>query len=126
MASLVITANATIFASVMLVDIMLYLKVFQTIRPPKRSIIYPWENLRVFSSFAKDASLAIIIPFEPCSLKPYWMLRNRWNQIYFNTLNAAVKYTRPEFVKKCDNFETAKAISGLKSIAVYNKKLISS
>jgi hypothetical protein len=45
--------------------------------------------------------------------------------MYFNTLNAAVKYTRPGFVRKCDNLKIAKAISGLKSIAVYNKKLIS-
>jgi hypothetical protein len=54
------------------------------------------------------------------------MLRNRWDQMYLNTLNAAVKYSRPGFVKKCDNLETAKAIFGLKSIAVYNKKPISS
>jgi hypothetical protein len=53
------------------------------------------------------------------------MLKNRWNQIYLNTLNAAIKCTRPGFIKKCDNLETAKAIFGLKSIAVYNKKLIS-
>jgi hypothetical protein len=54
------------------------------------------------------------------------MLRNYWNQMYLNTLNAAVKCTRPGFMKKCDNFETAKAIFGLKSIAVYNKKPMSS
>jgi hypothetical protein len=71
MAFLLITAKATIFASVMLVNIVLYFKVFQTIRPPKRSIIYLWENLLVFSLFAKNASLAIIMPFEPCSFKPY-------------------------------------------------------
>jgi hypothetical protein len=53
------------------------------------------------------------------------MLRNRWNQIYFNTFNAAIKYIKPEFVRKCDNFETTKAISGLKSTTIYNKKLIS-
>jgi hypothetical protein len=87
--------------------------------------MYPWEDLRVFSSSAKDASLAIIMPSEPCSFKPYWMLKNRWNQIYLNTLNAAVKCTKPRFVKKCDNLEIAKAISDLKSIAVYNKKPIS-
>jgi hypothetical protein len=54
------------------------------------------------------------------------MLKNRWNQMYLNILNAAVKCTRPGFVRKCDNLETAKAISGLKSTAVYNKKPISS
>jgi hypothetical protein len=53
------------------------------------------------------------------------MLKSRWNQMYLNILNAAVKYTKPGFIKKCDNFEIAKAISDLKSIAVYNKKLIS-
>jgi hypothetical protein len=53
------------------------------------------------------------------------MLRNRWNQMYLNTLNAAVKCTRPEFVRKCDNLEIAKAISGLRSTAVYNKEPIS-
>jgi hypothetical protein len=46
--------------------------------------------------------------------------------MYLNTLNAAVKCTKPEFAKKCDNLEIAKAISGLRSIAVYNKKPISS
>jgi hypothetical protein len=46
--------------------------------------------------------------------------------MYLNIFNAAVKCTRPEFVRKCDNFETAKAISDLKSTAVYNKKPISS
>jgi hypothetical protein len=71
MAFLVITASATISASVVLVDTVLYLKVFQTIGPPKRSMMYPWEDLRVSSSSAKDASLAIIILFEPCSFKPY-------------------------------------------------------
>jgi hypothetical protein len=126
MAFLVITARATIFASIMLVNIVLYFKAFQTIRPPKRNIMYLWENLRVFSSSAKDASLAITMPSELYSLKPYWMLRNRWDQMYFSTLNAAVKCSKPGFVKKCDNFKTAKAIFGLKSIAVYNKKLISS
>jgi hypothetical protein len=126
MAFLVITARATIFASVVLVNIMLYFKAFQTIGPPKRSIMYPWEDLRVSSSFAKDASFAITMPSEPCLFKSYWMLRNRWNQMYLSTLNAAVKCFRPGFVRKCDNFEIAKAISGLKSIAVYNKKLISS
>jgi hypothetical protein len=45
--------------------------------------------------------------------------------MYLNTFNAAVKCTKPGFVRKCDNFEIAKAISGLRSIAVYNKKLIS-
>jgi hypothetical protein len=125
MAFLVITASATISASVVLVDIMLYLKAFQTTGSSKRSIMYPWEDLRVFSSFAKNASLAIIIPFELCSFKLYWMLRNRWNQMYLNTFNAAVKCTRPGFIRKYDNFETAKAIFGLKSIAVYNKKPIS-
>jgi hypothetical protein len=117
MAFLVVIASATISASVVLVNIVLCFKVFQTIGPPKRNMMYPWEDLRVFLSSAKDASLAIIMLFEPCSLKPYWMLKNRWNQMYFNTLNAAVK---------CDNFETAKAIFDLKSIAVYNKKPISS
>jgi hypothetical protein len=43
-----------------------------------------------------------------------------------NNLNTAVKYTRPGFVKKkCDNLETAKAISSLENIAIYNKKRIS-
>jgi hypothetical protein len=65
------------------------------------------------------------MPFEPGSFKLYWMLKNRWNQINFSTLNAAVKCTKPGFIRKCDNLKTAKAISGLKSIAVYNKKLIS-
>jgi hypothetical protein len=65
------------------------------------------------------------MPSEPYSFEPYWMLKNRWNQMYLSTLNAAVKYIRPEFVKKCDNFKTAKAIFGLKSTAVYNKELIS-
>jgi hypothetical protein len=46
--------------------------------------------------------------------------------MYLNTLNAAVKYTRPGFVRKCDNLETAKTMSGLRSTAVYNKKPISS
>jgi hypothetical protein len=46
--------------------------------------------------------------------------------MYLNTLNAAVKCSRPGFIKKCDNLKTAKAISGLKSIAIYNKKPISS
>jgi hypothetical protein len=46
--------------------------------------------------------------------------------MYFNIFNAAVKCIKPGFVRKCDNFETAKAISDLKSIAVYNKKPISS
>jgi hypothetical protein len=46
--------------------------------------------------------------------------------MYLNTLNAAVKYFGPGFIKKCDNLEIAKAIFGLRSIAVYNKKLISS
>jgi hypothetical protein len=54
------------------------------------------------------------------------MLKNRWNQMYLNTLNAAVKCTKPGFIKKCDNFETAKAISDLRNTAVYNKKPISS
>jgi hypothetical protein len=54
------------------------------------------------------------------------MLRNYWNQMYFSTLNAAVKYSGPGFIRKCDNLETAKGVSGLKSIAVYNKKPISS
>jgi hypothetical protein len=71
MAFLVITANATISASVMLVNIVLYFEAFQSIGPPKRSMMYPWEDLRVFSSFAKNASLAIIMPFEPYLLKPY-------------------------------------------------------
>jgi hypothetical protein len=71
MAFLVITASATISASVVFVDIVLYFKVFQTIRPPKRSIMYFWETLRVFSSFAKNASFAIIMPSELYSLKPY-------------------------------------------------------
>jgi hypothetical protein len=71
MAFLVVTASATISASVVLVDIVLCFKVFQTIGPSKRSMMYPWENLRVFSSFAKNALFAIIIPFEPCSFKPY-------------------------------------------------------
>jgi hypothetical protein len=71
MAFLVITASVTIFASIVLVDIVLCFKAFQTIGLPKRSMMYPWENLRVFSSFAKDASLAIIIPFEPCLFKLY-------------------------------------------------------
>jgi hypothetical protein len=70
MASLVITANAIIFASIMLVNIMLYFEVFQTTKPPKRSMMYPWEDLRVSSS-AKNASLAITMPSELCSLKPY-------------------------------------------------------
>jgi hypothetical protein len=61
MVFLVITASATISASIVFVNIVLYLKVFQTIGPPKRNIMYPWEDLRVFSSSAKDASLAIII-----------------------------------------------------------------
>jgi hypothetical protein len=126
MASLVIIANATISASVVLVDTVLCLKAFQTTGPPKRNMIYLWENLRVFSSSAKDASLAIIIPSEPCSLKPYWMFKNRWNQMYLNTLNAAVKCIRPGFARKCDNLEITKAISGLKNIAVYNKKPMSS
>jgi hypothetical protein len=46
--------------------------------------------------------------------------------MYLNTLNAAVKCSGPGFIRKCDNLEIAKAISGLKSIAVYNKKPISS
>jgi hypothetical protein len=46
--------------------------------------------------------------------------------MYLNILNIAVKCTKFGFIRKCDNFETAKAISGLKSIAVYNKKPISS
>jgi hypothetical protein len=46
--------------------------------------------------------------------------------MYFNTLNAAIKYSKPEFVRKCNNLKIAKAISGLKSIAVYNKKPMSS
>jgi hypothetical protein len=71
MVSLVITANATIFASVMLVNTVLYFKAFQTIGPPKRSMMYPWEDLRVFSSSAKDALLAIIIPSELYLFKPY-------------------------------------------------------
>jgi hypothetical protein len=54
------------------------------------------------------------------------MLKNRWNQIYLNTLNAAVKCFKPGFIRKCDNLETAKAISGLKSTTVNNKKPISS
>jgi hypothetical protein len=45
--------------------------------------------------------------------------------MYLNILNAAVKCTRPEFIRKCDNFEITKMISGLKIIAIYNKKLIS-
>jgi hypothetical protein len=45
--------------------------------------------------------------------------------MYFSILNAAVKCTRPGFIRKCDNFEIAKAISGLRSIAVYDKKPIS-
>jgi hypothetical protein len=45
--------------------------------------------------------------------------------MYLNTFNAAVKCFGPGFIRKCDNFEIAKAISGLKSIAVYNKKPIS-
>jgi hypothetical protein len=53
------------------------------------------------------------------------MLRNCWNQIYFNILNAAIKCTKLGFIRKCDNLEIAKAISGLKSIAMYNKKLMS-
>jgi hypothetical protein len=53
------------------------------------------------------------------------MLKNRWNQMYLNIFNAAVKCTRPGFARKCDNLEIAKAISGLKSTAVYNKKPIS-
>jgi hypothetical protein len=53
------------------------------------------------------------------------MLKNRWNQMYLNTLNAAVKCTRPGFNKKCDNLKIEKAISGLKNIAIYNKKPIS-
>jgi hypothetical protein len=46
--------------------------------------------------------------------------------MYLNIFNAAVKCTKPGFIRKCDNLKTAKAISGLKSIAVYNKKPISS
>jgi hypothetical protein len=53
------------------------------------------------------------------------MLRNRWNQMYLNILNAAVKYIKPGFIRKCDNLETAKAIFNLKNTAVYNKKPIS-
>jgi hypothetical protein len=45
--------------------------------------------------------------------------------MYFNTLNAAVKCTRPGFARKCDNLEIGKAIFGLKSIAVYNKEPMS-
>jgi hypothetical protein len=45
--------------------------------------------------------------------------------MYLNTFNAAVKCIKPGFVRKCNNFKTTKAIFGLKSIAVYNKKLIS-
>jgi hypothetical protein len=45
--------------------------------------------------------------------------------MYLNTLNAAVKCTKPKFVRKCDNLEIAKAIFNLKSIAVYNKEPIS-
>jgi hypothetical protein len=45
--------------------------------------------------------------------------------MYLNTLNAAVKCTRPGFIRKCDNLEIAKAISDLRSIAVYNKKPMS-
>jgi hypothetical protein len=71
MISLVVTANATISALIVLVDIVLCFEAFQTIGPPKRSIMYLWEDLRVFLSSAKDASLAIIMPFEPCLLKPY-------------------------------------------------------
>jgi hypothetical protein len=54
------------------------------------------------------------------------MLRNHWNQMYLNTLNAAVKCSKPGFVRKYDNLKTAKAISGLRIIAVYNKKPMSS
>jgi hypothetical protein len=71
MVSLVITASAIISVSVVLVNIVLYLKAFQTTGPSKRSMMYLWENLRVFSSSAKDASLAIIMPSESCLLKPY-------------------------------------------------------
>jgi hypothetical protein len=71
MASLVVTARATIFASVVLVDIVLYFKAFQTIRPPKRSMMYLWEDLRVSSLFVKNASLAIMMPFELYSFEPY-------------------------------------------------------
>jgi hypothetical protein len=53
------------------------------------------------------------------------MLRNRWNQIYFNISNAAVKCTRPGLVRKYDNLKIAKAISGLKNTTVYDKKPIS-
>jgi hypothetical protein len=53
------------------------------------------------------------------------MLKTRWNQMYFSTLNAAVKCTKLEFVRKYDNFKIAKAISGLRSTVVYNKKPIS-
>jgi hypothetical protein len=45
--------------------------------------------------------------------------------MYLNTLNVAVKCIKPGFVRKCDNFKITKAISGLRSIAVYNKKPIS-
>jgi hypothetical protein len=79
MVFLVVTASATIFASVMLVDIMFCFKVFQTIKPPKRSMMYLWKDLQVFSSSAKDASLAITMLSELCSFEPYWMFKNRWN-----------------------------------------------
>jgi hypothetical protein len=53
------------------------------------------------------------------------MLKNRWNQMYLNIFNAAVKCIKPGFIRKYDNFKTAKAIFGLKSTAVYNKEPIS-
>jgi hypothetical protein len=45
--------------------------------------------------------------------------------MYLNIFNAAVKCIKPGFARKCDNLEIAKAIFGLRSIAVYNKKPIS-
>jgi hypothetical protein len=45
--------------------------------------------------------------------------------MYLNILNAAVKCSGPGFVRKCDNLKIAKAISGLKITAVYNKEPMS-
>jgi hypothetical protein len=43
--------------------------------------------------------------------------------MYFSTLNAAVKCTRPGFVRKCDNLEIAKVIFGLKALRYTIKSL---
>jgi hypothetical protein len=71
MVFIIVTARAIISASVMLVNIVFCFKFFQTIGLLKRSMIYFWEDLRVFSSSAKNALFAIIMLFEPYLFKPY-------------------------------------------------------